>query len=109
MIKCDSNEQFYATLSTNKLVLADFYADWCAPCKWLDPILDNLEKSIPESCSIIKVDIEKLTDLATEFHIKSVPVLIVFKNGFEVWRLNGFLFEDELRKVLFDFSRETTA
>ena len=87
----------------NSLVLVDFYADWCEPCKWLDQILRSLEPKLEGVVSIIKVDIELHQSLKERFFIMGIPVLMLFKNGVEVWRMNGFLAENELFEKLQSF------
>ena len=106
-IEIDSEATFHNALSASNLVLADFFADWCEPCKWLDLILESIEIELPKGSNIIKSDVEKQLELVSKFEIKSVPVLIIFKNGKEVWRMNGFLMKDGLLLKLEEFSRET--
>ena len=83
--------------------IIDFYADWCEPCKWLDVILNSIEPRVEGLVSIVKVDIEVFHDLKERFHIRGIPVLILFKQGIEVWRINGFLAENELVDKLKSF------
>ncbi len=106
-INIEAENQFHQTLSASKMVLADFYADWCEPCKWLAIILESMELDLPVGTKIVKIDVEKHTELGSIYGIKSVPVLILFKNGIEVWRMNGFLLKDELLEKITEFSRGT--
>ncbi len=62
-------------------VLIDFFADWCAPCKKITPIIEKISQNSPQNIKICKVNIEKETDLAKRFGIKSIPTVIVLKNG----------------------------
>ncbi|HMT28614.1 MAG TPA: thioredoxin family protein [Bacteroidia bacterium] len=94
-------------LAAEDVVLADFYADWCEPCKWLDIILEKVDLSLSGNLSIVKIDIEKHQELSKKFRIQSVPVLVIFQKGEEKWRINGFLMEEELVKKIHEFSRET--
>lgn len=89
--------------SGKELVLVDFYATWCEPCKWLDDILEKIQNEISGFTKIIKVNIDSNPNLATHFEIKSVPVLILFKNGNIVWRINGFLNAPDLAEKLISF------
>ena len=86
-----------------KLCLVDFYADWCEPCKWLSELLDLIFPDISSMCGIIKIDIDKSPELKSHFKIRSVPVLILFKNGEEVWRINGFLSAPDLKNKIKSF------
>jgi thioredoxin 1 len=99
-----NSAEFHALILENKIVLVDFYADWCEPCKWLDKILGELVSEKPEQFIIIKVDVDLLPEFKSEFSIQSVPVLMLFKNGTNVWRLNGFMFSSDLLKTIAQFS-----
>ena len=87
------NENIYAT----PLVLVDFYANWCEPCKWLEKILQELDTKLPDEVSILMINIEAHQELSNENEVKSVPTICLFKNGKEVWRMNGFLDLEDLR------------
>ena len=65
----------------NKLILVDFWAEWCAPCKMLAPILEEISKDLGEKILICKVNLDENQDLASEFSIKSIPTLLLFENG----------------------------
>lgn len=65
----------------NKLVLVDFWAEWCAPCKMLAPILEEIAKDLEDKILICKVNLDENQDLASDFSIKSIPTLLLFDNG----------------------------
>ncbi len=69
-------------------VLVDFYTPTCGPCRELEPALRQLAQQMPD-VKVVKVDATKATQVATHFGIRSVPVLIAFRNGEQVQRLNG--------------------
>ncbi len=69
--------------------LVDFFATWCGPCKVQSPILDELEEKVGDKIKILKVDIDKYDDIASEYHIQSVPTLILFREGKILWRSSG--------------------
>ena len=83
-------------LHCDKTVLADFYADWCGPCKMQAPILEEFEK---ENANIkcVKINTEENLDLSMTYGIMSIPTLIVFKDGKEVNRALGVRNKNELR------------
>lgn len=62
-------------------VLVDFWAEWCVPCKRIAPILDELATELKGKVKVCKVDIDKNQELAANFHIRSIPTLLVFKGG----------------------------
>lgn len=74
--------------NTDKAVLVDFYADWCGPCKTLGPILDQLSKDY-KAAMIVKVNVDDNQNLAAKYGIRSIPTMIIFKNGKQVETLNG--------------------
>ena len=84
-------------------VLLDFYADWCEPCKWVDPILKDVEKHFNGKINILKIDIEQCGDLARSITILSVPTLILYVDRKEVWRMRGFDSAPVLINILSDF------
>lgn len=71
-------------------ILIDFYSTTCDPCKWLLPILADVETHFQQRLNIIKINVEKSTDLARQFDIRSVPTLILIKNKQPLWRIAGF-------------------
>lgn len=87
---------------SHPLVLVDFWAPWCEPCKMLDEILEDLKVKMPELL-IHKVNVDDNIELAGEHFIRSVPVLILYKNGNEVWRMNGFKLMAELEETIRSF------
>lgn len=87
---------------SNPLVLIDFWAPWCEPCKMLDEILEELKGRMPELL-IHKVNVDEQTELAENHFIRSVPVLVLYKNGAEVWRMNGFKLAVELEDTIRKF------
>src|SRR3990167_3068620 len=71
------------------LSLVDFFAEWCGPCRMQVPILKEFAKEMEGQVKVLKVDIDHTQELASEFHVTSVPTLILFKNGKEVDRAVG--------------------
>lgn len=81
-------------------VLVDFYADWCGPCKMMNPILKNLKKKMGNRINIIKVDAEKNPDAAIKYQVRGVPTLILFKNGRILWQQAGVVQLPQLESII---------
>lgn len=77
-------------VSTHQFVLVDFHATWCEPCKWVEPILTDVEKHFGGKIILKKVDIDEYPEPTSELSILSVPTIVLFKDGAEVWRMRGF-------------------
>ena len=86
----DSNFE-EVVLKSDKPVLVDFFATWCGPCKMMHPILEQLSKQLGDQVRIVKIDVDKNQQLASQLQVSSVPTLAIFKNGEIVWRQPGVL------------------
>ena len=86
-----TKNNFKDTVNTNKLVLVDFWAAWCGPCRMLGPIIDELEKEYDDKAIIAKVDTVEEGDIAAEFGIRSIPTILIFKDGAVVEQLTGVM------------------
>ena len=80
---------FNEIINSEKPTLVDFYATWCSPCQMLTPILEGVSTEVGDNAKVLKVDIEKNMDTASQYGVRSVPTLILFKEGKEVWRQTG--------------------
>ena len=83
------SKRFQTIINSEKPVLVDFYTDWCAPCKAMNPILKQVKDQFKEDIKIIKVNVERYPFIATEFGIKSIPTFIIFRKGSIEWRATG--------------------
>jgi thioredoxin len=92
-------EAYNKAISSN-VVLVDFGAAWCAPCRLMNPILQNVEKNNAGKFTLLKVDAGKDEDLVKLHKVTALPVFIVYKNGKEVWRKDGVASEEELAAVI---------
>ena len=92
--------RFSEIINQDKLVLIDFFAEWCGPCKMMAPILKDVKDSLGETVSILKIDVDKNQTLAAHYQVRGVPTLLLFKNGKQVWRQSGLVQKNELVSIL---------
>lgn len=93
-------ETFNEIINGNIPVLVDFYATWCAPCKAMTPIIEQLGKDMAGKARVLKIDIDKNRAVANKFNIQSVPTFIIFKEGKSVWRHSGAIDKNSLTKYI---------
>lgn len=92
--------EFDKLINSDKPTLVDFFATWCGPCKMQSPILEQLKAKVGDAATIIKVDIDANAELAARYQVRSVPTLIIFKNGEPQWRASGLHQLDVLEEKL---------
>lgn len=92
--------KFSELINQDTPVLVDFFADWCGPCKMLEPVLKEVKESLGDSVSIIKIDVDKNPALASKYQVRGVPTMLLFKNGKQVWRQSGVLQKEEIIKII---------
>ena len=96
-----NNETFASeVLEQTKLVLVDFWAEWCGPCKQIAPTLEELAEKYSENLSVCKVDVDSHRELALQYNVRSIPSLMIFKNGEMVDSLIGAVSLEELEDLV---------
>jgi thioredoxin 1 len=93
-------EQNFQQQTKNKVVLVDFWATWCAPCRMMAPVLNDVATELKGNSHVGKVDIQQYQSLANQFKVRSIPTLILFKNGKEINRFVGIKSKDFLLKEM---------
>jgi thioredoxin 1 len=88
-------------------VLADFYAEWCYPCKLLSPVLEKVAEKYQGKAVFIKVDVSQFAELANENKVEATPTVLIFKDGKEAMRLVGLKTEADYGKVIEKLSEGT--
>ncbi len=93
-------KQYESLLKTGKLVLVDFYADWCAPCKKMKPYLEKIAKEQKDQLTLIRINVDENKALCKALQVTTLPVLKLYQNQKVIWDANSLVAEPELRKVL---------
>ncbi|MEL6676155.1 MAG: thioredoxin [Bacteroidota bacterium] len=81
--------RFSELIQSERPTLVDFYADWCGPCKAMNPVVQELTRQIDGKAKVIKVNIDKNRDAVNHFGVRGVPTFMLFKNGEIVWQHIG--------------------
>ena len=100
-----SMDDYLKAVTSNKLVLVDFNATWCGPCKKLKPIVEKLAKKHSTLVELKAIDVDQNTALSDAMHINSIPLLIMYKQGKEVWRFLGLASEQDVEKAILEHSK----
>ena len=93
-------ETFNDVISEDKLVLVDFFATWCQPCKMMHPVLEQAKASLGDKVRIIKVDVDKYGQTAAQYGIQAVPTLMLFRKVQILWRQSGAMTKTGLMSVI---------
>ncbi len=96
MIKHLTNEDFNSEIKEG-MVLVDFYADWCGPCRMLSPVIEEVAKELPD-LKVIKVNVDEREDIAKMFGVMSIPTLILFRDGQMDKKQVGFMPKEVLMR-----------
>lgn len=95
-----TKQKYDELLSTDKLVLVDFYADWCAPCREIKPYLEDISKEMSEDVTVIRVNVDENPELSTQLKIDAIPELRIYRNKELKWSNTGYIKKEEIIKNL---------
>jgi len=95
-----STEDFNKKISSKDIVLVDFYAPWCGPCKKMAPMFEEVEKEQASKLNFVKINVDENKELCKTLGIVDLPTTIIYKNGKEFWKKSGLLEKQELLKSL---------
>lgn len=95
-------DDYARMIKSDKKVLIDFYAEWCAPCKLMEPYILELQNSKTEGVKVVRIDVDKNPQLATELKIEALPVVHFYKDGDMQWGYVGYLSKRALMKKMRD-------
>lgn len=88
--------KFNEIINQNKPTLVDVFATWCGPCKTMAPFFEQAKEELGDSVTALKIDLDKNPAFAAKYGIRSVPTLMLFKNGKVVWKQSGVIPANEL-------------
>ena len=100
IVHIDDDKFKTEVLEQNGLVIVDFWAEWCAPCHMITPILEKISEEFDERISIKKINVDENQMTAAEFGIRSIPTLILFKDGKAVEQLIGVRPKEEIKRII---------
>jgi thioredoxin len=95
-----TKQQFDVLLNSDKLVLIDFYADWCPPCKKMKPYLDEISNDMTAKVVVIRINADDNQTLCNDLQINALPVLQLYKNKKLIWTNTGYIIKAEIIKQL---------
>jgi len=96
----NKRETFGEIINGDTPVLVDFTAEWCGPCKLMKPELEKLHQQMGDKVRIIKIDIDKSPAAANTFQVQSVPTLMLFQKGKQLWRQSGVVQASQLESII---------
>jgi thioredoxin 1 len=100
MQEANKKETFGEIINGSTPVLVDFTAAWCGPCKMMKPVLEELQQRKGDQLRILKVDIDKSPAAANAFNVQSVPTLLLFQHGRQLWRQSGVVQAGPLERII---------
>lgn len=100
ILNADNMNKFNELISGKTPVLVDFYADWCAPCRMMAPILEKVAGNLQGNVKILKVNVDNNREAAMKYGIRSIPTLMLFQNGEIKWQGVGVIQADQIEQIV---------
>jgi len=100
IINTEDNDFQSNVLDSEIPVIADFWAEWCGPCKMIGPILEELSEEYSDKIKVVKIDVDKCSQTAIQFSVRSIPTLMIFENGSVKAQHIGALSKAQLKEFI---------
>ncbi len=94
------NQEYNELIKSDKKVMVNFFAEWCAPCKKMGPYIIKMQSDLKDRVAIVRLDADKNKTIVDELKLDGLPVIILYENGKETWRNVGYISEENLKKHL---------
>ncbi len=95
-----TDDDFEETIEDYPLILVDFWADWCGPCKMMEPVLEELAREYQGDLVIAKMNVDENSRIPGQFQVSSIPTMVLFKDGEQVERMMGALPKEQLKQKI---------
>ncbi|MCK4463961.1 MAG: thioredoxin [Candidatus Omnitrophica bacterium] len=103
MIEITKDNFETTVLKSARPVIIDLWAEWCMPCKMIEPVLDEIANDYKEKIDVAKINVDEYPELATELSVMNIPTLIFFKDGEEITRMVGVNTKEYIEKKIKEF------